>query len=163
MYGQPSPQGSKKFVGMSKAGKGIIVENSPKLTPWRNEVSQAAVRELDRLGRPAPFCDVPLTVVMAFTFLRPKSIKRSKRLHPSVYPDLSKIVRATEDALTDAGVWADDAAVVSLVTQKRYANEDALALDRAGCLIRVEPLVPLVLPPGRGWLELETGTEAAHG
>lgn len=154
VYGKPGPQGSKKFVGKDSKGKGIILENSDKVIPWRNEVSEAAVRELDRIGRPAPF-DCPLQVLMVFTFLRPKTVKRSKRLHPSVYPDLSKIVRSTEDALTDAGIWRDDALVVDLVTRKRYANEGDQALDRSGCLIRIEPVVAWELPPGRGYLELE--------
>jgi crossover junction endodeoxyribonuclease RusA len=158
VYGMPGPQGSKKFVGRNSQGKGIILENSEKVIPWRNEVSEAATRELDRIGRPAPF-DGPLSVLMVFTFLRPKSVKPSKRLHPSVYPDLSKIVRATEDALTDAGVWRDDALVVDLVTRKRYANEDAWALDRSGCFIRIASVVPLELPPGRGYLELEASHE----
>ncbi len=154
VYGKPSPQGSKKFMGVSKQGKGILMENSPKLIPWRNAVSTAAQEELDRLGRPAPF-DCALDVMMVFTFLRPASVKRSKRSHPSVYPDLSKIVRATEDALTDAGVWCDDALVVKLQALKTYQNEAYWALDRAGCVIHIAPVLPLDLPPGRGNLELE--------
>lgn len=156
MYGKPSPQGSKKFMGVTKAGKGILMENSPKLIPWRNAVSEAATKELDRLGRPAPF-DCALDVMMVFTFLRPKSVSRSKRLYPSVYPDLSKIVRATEDALTDAGVWCDDALVVKLQTMKTYQNEAHWALDRAGCVIHIGPVLPLDTPPGRGYelLQLE--------
>jgi Holliday junction resolvase RusA-like endonuclease len=154
VYGKPSPQGSKKFMGISKQGKGILMENSPKLIPWRNAVSAAAQEELDRIGRPAPF-DCPLSVMMVFTFLRPGSVKRSKRSHPSVYPDLSKIVRATEDALTDAGVWCDDALVVDLFARKTYQNEDHWALDRAGCFLRILPVLPLGMPPGRGYLELE--------
>jgi Holliday junction resolvase RusA-like endonuclease len=154
VYGLPGPQGSKKFMGKTSQGKAIMLENSNKVIPWRNAVMVAAQEELDRIGRPAPL-DGPLMVVMVFTFLRPASVKRSKRLHPSVFPDLSKIVRSTEDALTQAGVWRDDALVVDAVTRKRYANEDAWALDRAGCLIDISPVVPLELPPGRGYLELE--------
>lgn len=154
VYGKPSPQGSKKFMGTTKTGKGILLENSPKLIPWRNAVAVAAGEELDRIGRPAPF-SCALRAVMVFTFLRPKSVSRLKRPHVSVYPDLSKVIRATEDALTDAGVWEDDALVVSLEARKVYANEHILALDRSGCLLRIEPVVPLDLPPGRGYLELE--------
>lgn len=155
VYGKPSPQGSKKFMGTTKAGKGIIMENSPKLIPWRNAVSEAAVKELDRLERPAPF-SCALFVVMIFTFARPKSVKVSKRPYVSVYPDLSKLVRATEDALTDAGVWDDDALVVGTESRKHYANEGLAALDRPGCYIRITPVLPLDMPPGRGLLELET-------
>ncbi len=60
---------------------------------------------------------------MVFTFARPKSHYRSgKNAHllrddaPSAPanhsgPDLSKLARSTEDALTDAGVWVDDGLV----------------------------------------------------
>jgi Holliday junction resolvase RusA-like endonuclease len=154
VYGKPSPQGSKKFMGISKQGKGILLENSPKLIPWRNAVCVAAQEELDRIGRPAPFA-CALQALMVFTFLRPSTVKRSKRPHVSVYPDLSKIIRATEDALTDAGVWKDDALVVKLEAWKTYENETYGALDRAGCFLRIEPVVPLDMPPGRGYLELE--------
>lgn len=154
VYGIPSPQGSKKFMGKNSQGKAIMLENSPKLIPWRNEVSLAASRELDRIGRPAPF-DCALDVMMVFTFLRPKSAPKSKRAHPSVYPDLSKIVRATEDALTDAGVWKDDALVVLLQARKTYQNESHWALDRPGCVIHIAPVLALDMPPGRGHLELE--------
>jgi Holliday junction resolvase RusA-like endonuclease len=158
VYGKPSPQGSKKYVGKNSKGAGIILNTSPGLIPWRNEVCLAAERELDRIGRPAPFSG-PVQVIYVFTFMRPKSTSRSKRLHPSVAPDLSKIVRATEDALTDAGVWKDDALVVDFMARKRYANEDVWSLDRPGARIEVTPVVPLDLPPGRGYLELEASHE----
>jgi crossover junction endodeoxyribonuclease RusA len=37
-------------------------------------------------------------------------------------PDLDKLVRCICDALTDAGVWKDDAQVCVLVAAKRYTN-----------------------------------------
>ena len=36
-YGQPAPQGSKRHVG-----KGVMVESSKKLRPWRQDVKAAA-------------------------------------------------------------------------------------------------------------------------
>lgn len=155
MYGLPGAQGSKKFMGVStKTGKGILVENSAKVKPWRDSVMAACHEELERTGRPAPF-DCALHVEMTFTFLRPKSVSRSKRSHPSVFPDLSKIVRSTEDALTQAGIWRDDALVVSLLASKFYANEGLRALDRAGVVIVVEPVVSLCVPGGVPPLEIE--------
>ena len=158
VYGQPAPQGSKRYVGQSKAGKGIIVNASSKLTPWRNDVCVQAIAELDRLDRPAPF-SCAVSVHMAFAFNRPKSIKRSKRPYMSIAPDLSKLVRSTEDALTDAGVWLDDSLVVALTATKDYVGEGQAQLDRPGCVIWVHPVVPWEMPPGRGSarLELEAG------
>jgi crossover junction endodeoxyribonuclease RusA len=59
---------------------------------------------------------------MTFYFRRPKKHKFSK--HPATYPDLSKIIRSTEDALTDAGVWQDDALVVGVHGYKRWVNSE---------------------------------------
>jgi crossover junction endodeoxyribonuclease RusA len=90
-----------------------------------------------------------------FSFNRPTSIKRGKRPYPSVAPDLSKLIRSTEDALTAAGVWRDDCLVVEYTRlAKVYVNEDPEALDRPGAFIVVGSLVDLIPvrgtpPPGR--------------
>ena len=42
VYGIPGPQGSKKFCGVSKSGRGIMVESSAKVKPWREAVKWAA-------------------------------------------------------------------------------------------------------------------------
>jgi Holliday junction resolvase RusA-like endonuclease len=85
----------------------------------------------------------PVRVRMAFTLPRPKSAK--KGAVPSKKPDLSKLVRATEDALTDAAVWEDDARVVHIDACKSYPSVDGdhatrWGLDRPGCVITVEAL-----------------------
>ena len=43
--GDPAPQGSKKFVGMA-GGRGLMVESSKRVKPWRQDVV-AAAREAD--------------------------------------------------------------------------------------------------------------------
>jgi len=137
VYGNPAPQGSKKFMGTTKSGRGILVEANSRTTPWRADVMTAARAVLDHLGWPMPF-DKAVVARMVFSFARPVSVKRAKRPFCSVAPDLSKLVRATEDALTAAGVWADDALVVEYTRlAKVYCGEDEEALDRPGCLIVV--------------------------
>ncbi len=51
-------------------------------------------------------------------------------------PDLSKLVRSTEDALSDAGAWEDDARVVECLARKVYAG-DPDALHIPGAVIRI--------------------------
>jgi crossover junction endodeoxyribonuclease RusA len=151
VYGDPAPQGSKRFVGRA-AGKGIMIEASDKVRPWRQDVKAAAEAVLDSLGRPPPFTG-PLAVRMVFTFLRPMSVRRTKRPWPSVAPDLSKLCRSTEDALKQAGVIHDDALIVEYTRlAKVYAGEDPDALDRSGVLIIIGELVdslPIPGTPGR--------------
>jgi len=157
VYGKPAPQGSKRFVGVTKSGKGLMRETSDGLTPWRNSVVSSSLEELDRVAidgvRPVPM-DGPLKATFLFTFLRPASIKRSKRSHPSIAPDLSKLVRSTEDGLKDAGVIRDDALIVQTMSRKDYAGEGP-GLQVAGCVILLEYVVPWECPPGVGMLELE--------
>lgn len=140
-YGSPAPQGSKKFMGITKMGRGILAEASDKTSPWRADVMTAARAALDELGRPAPL-DGALIGRMVFSFLRPPSVKRSRRPFPSVYPDLSKLLRSTEDALKAAGVIRDDALIVEYTRlAKTYVGEDPEALDRPGCLIVMRQLI----------------------
>ena len=54
-------------------------------------------------------------------------------------PDLSKLARSTEDALTAAGIWTDDARVVEYgLLAKRYPNEGRGSLEAPGVLITIE-------------------------
>lgn len=132
VYGEAGPQGSKRFVGTSKAGRGIMIESSAKVKPWREAVKWAAMQSGAR------GLDGPLWVSMVFTIKKPKSAPKRRRTWPATKPDLSKLARSTEDALTDAGIWADDARVVEYMRlAKVYPGEDRDALDRPGCVITI--------------------------
>lgn len=54
--------------------------------------------------------------------------------YPTSAPDLDKLVRCVCDAITDAGLWKDDAQVTTVRAAKRYAPE------LPGVLITVIPL-----------------------
>jgi Holliday junction resolvase RusA-like endonuclease len=127
VFGIPAPQGSKRFLG-TKGGKGILVESCKRVRPWRESVVWAA-REAG--GRVAG----PVSVTMVFTLPKPKSAPKKRKTWPDRKPDLSKLIRSTEDALTDAGVWEDDARVVQCVATKVYPGEGNNALDTPGVRI----------------------------
>lgn len=153
MYGIPAPQGSKRPVRNQHTGKIATIENSPKLAPWRQDVKHAAEAVLETLGRPQPFQGA-VVVRMVFSVARPASVKRSKRPYPSVAPDVLKLGRAVEDALTAAGVWRDDCLVVEYTRlAKVYCGEDPEALDRPGVLILIGELIDSEVlegtPPGK--------------
>lgn len=151
--GQPAPQGSKKFVGLTKLGRGILAESSSKVKPWRQDVVAAAVVAMQ--GR--AMLDGPLIATMTFTLPKPASAPKTRRSWPCRKPDLSKLVRSTEDALSDAGVWADDARVVSMTVHKVFPNEGEDALSSPGAVIRVrcveEPAIASVKAPQLQLLE----------
>lgn len=150
VHGLPAPQGSKRHVG-----RGVMVESSKKVKPWRQDVKHAALRETEALDWTV--LDGPLAVAMTFTFDRPKGHYRTGRnahllrdaapTRPSGMPDLSKLARSTEDALTGV-VWKDDARVVEYVRLgKWYAGTDAVdVLPVPGCVIRVWPLTGCAWP-----------------
>jgi Holliday junction resolvase RusA-like endonuclease len=116
--GVPGPQGSKRHVG-----NGRMVESSKKVKPWRKAVELAA-----RASMPKDWesLDGPLYVEIDFHLPRPKSAPKTIDIPAIRYPDVSKLVRATEDALTQCGVWADDARIVRELTSKRYAVGEEL-------------------------------------
>lgn len=148
VHGRPAPQGSKKAFAHSVTGKVITQEMSKYVRPWRQDVHHAAAAVLARGGcTPFPL-DGPLVVDMVFTLPRPKSHYRTGRNahllkdtappRPAGAPDLSKLARSTEDALTSAGVWRDDARVVEYRRlAKVYVDSDPDALSAPGAVIRV--------------------------
>jgi Holliday junction resolvase RusA-like endonuclease len=149
VYGQPAPQGSKHGFVNKATGAAILVENSKKNKPWREAVKFAALEVGVPAGGFAPM-QGPILARMIFTLARPKGHYRSgKNAHmlrdgaparPCGHsgPDLSKLARSTEDALTDAGVWIDDGQVVEYARlAKVYAGEDPEALDVPGARIVV--------------------------
>lgn len=99
--------------------------------------------ELDRIA-----AGVPVTVAMVFLLPRPRGHygtgRNASQTRPSAppcptgKPDLSKLVRAVEDALTVARVWRDDAQVVSANVAKIWASEG----EPPGVLVEIEEAKP---------------------
>lgn len=149
--GIPGPQGSKSFKGMrtsKTSGKthAVMVESSKKVKPWRTAVKAEAERLL--LIHPGGKVLGPVSLEIVFYFAPPKSAPRRRRIHQSVRPDLSKLIRSTEDALTDAGAWEDDSRVVHVEAESRYSypedhpmHDPKLDLIPAGAIITIMPTV----------------------
>jgi len=135
VVGSPAPQGSKRFMGLGGNGKGKLVESSKAVGPWREAVKAAAASDYPAL------LDGPLAVQMIFTVKKPASAPKFRRLWPTHAPDLSKLVRSTEDALAEAGVFTNDARIVHCVAAKVFPNEGSDAMPVPGCVIRVAEIV----------------------
>jgi Holliday junction resolvase RusA-like endonuclease len=145
VYGVPGPQGSKRHVG-----NGRMIEMSKKVKPWRQDVKHAAIDAAAQIPGWLPL-DGPLAVSMVFTVRDrpagkpawwPAGARWSKTLmwRPASTPDLSKLCRATEDALTGVA-WKDDARVVEYRRlAKYYVGDPAGGLDvlgTTGCVIHI--------------------------
>ena len=140
--GLPATQGSKRHIG-----HGIMIENSKKVKPWRQDVRAAAIDhyEGDIIGR-------AVEVEIIFLFARPKSHygtgknayklkqKAPEFVTSSATGDIDKLCRSTLDGLSaKAGgtVIKDDSLVVSLKAVKKYAKEGELL----GAKISVTPFI----------------------
>ncbi len=123
----PGPQGSKKHVG-----RGMMKESSEKVAPWRALVSAAAAEQAREV------LDGPLVADMVFSLKAPAKTPVERRGMPSTTPDLSKLLRSTEDALTGIA-WTDDGRVIAYRRlAKVYAgSQDPDALPAPGAIIRV--------------------------
>ncbi len=138
VYGLAAPQGSKRFMGM-KGGRGVMIESSARVKPWREAVKNAALDKraaMKCVGMETTICG-PVLVEMIFTLPKPKSAPRGRRTWPDRKPDLSKLVRSTEDAITDVLLWEDDARVVQCLSMKVFPGEHQDALEMPGALIRI--------------------------
>jgi Holliday junction resolvase RusA-like endonuclease len=130
VLGHPQPGGSKKAHvirrGGIPTGQVAVTDANPKAKSWQRDVRLAALDALD--GHPAFFLE-PLAVTMTFYVQRPKghygsgrnalTLKPSAPTYPTGRPDVLKLSRPTEDALTGV-VYRDDSQVVDLSVHKRY-------------------------------------------
>jgi Holliday junction resolvase RusA-like endonuclease len=149
VFGEPAPQGSKSPKGTYTDANGRqrarMVESSAKVKPWRVAVAAAA---MDVVGD-RPLLDGPLAASLTLTVKSqpaskpswwPAGQRWSKTMlwRPASTPDLSKMLRATEDALTGI-VWKDDARVVQYDRlAKYYCDHPGVdVLSRPGAVIRV--------------------------
>jgi len=110
--GKPAPQGSKRHVG-----RGILVEASKEVGPWRERIALAAADHADTLIQKPD----EVRVLLQFTLPRPASAPKTRKLPASKRPDLDKLARAVLDALTNV-IFEDDSQVVSLNASKYIAD-----------------------------------------
>ena len=142
VLGIPAAQGSKKHVG-----RGILVESSKKVAPWRQDVKYATLN----VYKKDPI-DYAVSVSLEFIFPRPKGHfgtgRNKDKLKPSAPQfltshasgDIDKLCRSTLDGLsvTSGGtVLKDDSLVVSLSAHKRYAKGEELP----GAIISIMPIL----------------------
>lgn len=138
VYGTPVQQGSKTGFVLKNTNRARIVDQNAKtLKPWREDVKNSAIKAM---GSPL-MINEPVQVELHFTLKKPASAPKKLRTFPRRTPDLDKLIRSTLDSLTDAGVWHDDAQVVSVISAKHYPGETVGALSAPGVQVFVRRLV----------------------
>ncbi len=130
--GRPVGQGNHRT-----SAAGHTYETTVGHRSWRNAVTAAGFGA-------GPCLDGPLVVRMIFSVPRPKSARKADTI-PCRAPDLSKLARAAEDAIGDAGLWADDARVADYVRlAKVYPGLEwsSEALPVPGVLVAAQEIAP---------------------
>lgn len=138
--GTPAPKGSKRaFV---RNGKAFMLEMAhDRIKSWEVALQEAAM-PLMRERR--PFTDTPLSLSVVFGKRRPKGHTgkngptKQATLAPLSPPDLSKLVRSTEDAWNGL-VWDDDSRIVRIYASKVWVDVG----EPTGAAIWVAPAVIL--------------------
>lgn len=179
--GRPAPQGSKRVLIHRSTGRPVAIESSRHVKAWRTAVAQQARAAWERQEEPPgprrwpPACD--RAVLLRVLFFLPRPLKAKPWGWAATGPDWDKLVRATGDALVDAGVLRDDRRVVAVVGAKVWADGwtgarialfevGALGLDLEGLLDlggaflhRLDGAVPGLGLPGA----IRTQAEATPG
>lgn len=135
VLGVPAPKGSSR--AMIAGGKAVNVLFGSKVNElaqlsWGNVVRHASVEAVARargvdLVSGVQFGEVALRLEIEFRMRRRKSdfkkdgvLKDDVPKHHIVKPDLSKLIRSTEDSMTGI-VFLDDAQIAELFVRKVYA------------------------------------------
>lgn len=122
--GIPRPQGSMLLHSLPD---GKAAARYPAVVyAWRAQVQQAIAEVTTE-----PFLG-PVELSLGFDLPRPLGhygtgrnagiVRASAPVWPTVAPDLDKLVRCVGDAITDAGMWKNDAQVVTIHAGKRYVD-----------------------------------------
>lgn len=142
--GKPAPGGSKKGFYIKSIGRVVMAPANDKTKPWMGIVSAFAKEAYG-----GELLSGALRLILEFRLLRPKNhygtgkkanvLKATAPTYSTSKPDLTKLERSTEDALTGI-IFRDDSQVAKKVTEKRYVERDS------GVMITVEQIVDVVLP-----------------
>lgn len=130
--GKPATAGSKTGFYNKKAKHVIMAPANKRQKPWMSHVQSIA---LDNY-KGKPITD-PVSINLTFFWPRPKShyrtgknshvLKDSAPKKCTTKPDLTKMLRAVEDALTGV-IWKDDSQVVMFNCQKLYDSNPGVAV-----------------------------------
>lgn len=126
VLGVAAPQGSMYARYSEKLKRAWVVPDNKKTGPWRQAVAASALKAREASPGDWPMSG-PVDMDVVFHLPRPtghygsNGLKPSAPAFPAVKPDLSKLVRAAEDAINDL-VFEDDARVVHHNVWKLYSD-----------------------------------------
>ena len=141
--GEPRPQGSVTRMPGGGFLYGKTAAAHAAVMAWRQAIERHAIQAAQRhpRGHLRPVYAGAVSVEYVFLLSRPAS---SRRLLPSVKPDLDKLERAVGDALEAAGILDNDSRIVTCTKRKYYADPQHLTT------LRRAPGVHIIITPVEG-------------
>lgn len=140
IYRGSKARGTREFTGRVN----VIDKNHKAVSAWRESVFGAA--RPDGVPLLSPGLDGPLIMRLMFSLNRPKSVSLKSRPYPTVRPDVDNLSKGTIDAITNAGLWRDDALLVSVMLSKAYCGyfhvDGTPALEIPGCVVQIYTIMP---------------------
>jgi Holliday junction resolvase RusA-like endonuclease len=131
VQGEPKGQPRVKAFYNKNVGRARV------FTPGTAEAWKGAIALTAQPFLPAAPLDCPLRLTAAFFFPRPARLMRKKdpdeAIPHTTTPDTDNAIKAVMDALTQIGMWRDDALVISIIVEKRYAAKT----QRPGAVIQI--------------------------
>jgi Holliday junction resolvase RusA-like endonuclease len=125
--GIAKPAGSKRGFFIKKLNRVIITDANPNSRDWKTDVSKAAQEAY--IG---PVLEAPLKVTLQFFVPRPRGhygsgknenkLRATAPVYPKSKPDLLKLARGVEDAMSGI-IYKDDAQIVVENLYKSFTSE----------------------------------------
>jgi len=119
VYGIAQPKGSARAFVPKGWTRAVVTSDNPKNKNWQQLVAEAASAAI-RQHPTFQLIETAALLRVAFYLPRPKAI-RDRIVPHTKKPDLDKLVRSCKDAMSKV-VFRDDALVVDIAAQKRYAR-----------------------------------------
>lgn len=153
VYGQAEPAGSKRAFVV--AGKARVTDANRKSAPWKQEVASKGAEAMATWNSNLrmPMLEGALEVWFTIYVPRPQghfgkrgNLLPSARPYPTVKPDLLKLARGLEDALTGI-CWRDDSQIIVEHLLKRYGEPARVEVQireiaRDEALVLGHPAIP---------------------
>lgn len=147
VVGVAQTAGSKRAFRHPHTGALIVTDDNPRSKSWQAAVAEQAADAMH--GQ--PLLQAPLAVSFTFYRPRPKNHYRTGRnadrvratapAWPTTRPDVLKVARATEDAMTGI-VWRDDAQIVDEHLVKVWGEPARLEVSIRPLPVREEGSMP---------------------
>lgn len=138
VLGKAEPKGSLRGFVLRGSRRVVLTDGNPRVRPWMALIRDAAAQWRADQGladHAIAWPTEPILLDVTVWLPKPKSAPTRRAIQATKKPDVSKIVRAVEDALTGV-LYRDDAQITVEIARKDYAARD----EQPRTVITVEAL-----------------------